>query len=399
MDNNKIPEDKQRSYDEIFSDNQSNGSYTFERERAGYNRSNAMRRAKARRSRTKKMAIMIALVVVLAVLWIVAAFAIVRGVLGTETPSDDTADTTENSVVADGTENTGGEDDPQSPSASFGTVTMSANDYKYGKLILINSKYKYDQSGDTMLKSELVELYSYNNGTYLVAQSSEHIKLRNDTVKALNSMFSAFKDETKLAGYCLRDYYCFCTNADQQKWFEAEEKKHGAGAVSYEFKGGESEHEAGRAFDLKVDFDGEGVGGAVYISQAVETEPKYSWIYDNCYKYGIIFRYPNDKASVTGVDMKDNQTLHTDHFRYVGVPAAMAMHENNWTLEEFLVNIQKYSFNGDHLKVQGIDGTKYEMYYFAANSGASTEVKIPTDLPYEISGDNMGGYIVTVTVK
>ncbi len=397
---NKNKNDRDSSFDEIFSSDNEDGGYTYERERVGYNRSNAMRRAKSRRNKTKKTVLMISVIVLLAVLWIVAAFSIVRNVWGDETPSDDTSDTTVNTPSSDSSD-IGGSGDENNPTqgVGFSTVTMGANDYKYGKLILISPAYKYDQKTDATLKSELVGVYDYNNGTYLVAQVNEHILLRMDTVTALNNMFSAFKSETGLSGYCMRDNYCYCTTEDQQKWFDAEQVKHGAGAVSYEFKGGESEHEAGRTFDLKIDFDGDGPKGAVYISKAIEDEPKYSWIYDNAYKYGIIDRYPSDKKTVTNVDMKEAQTLHCDHFRYVGVAAATAMHDNGWCLEEFLINIKDYTYNGKHLKAEGIDGTKYEMYYYPAILGSQTEVKVPEGQKYEISGNNMDGYIITVTIE
>ncbi len=400
MDNNNKNNDRDRSFDEIFSDGGQGDGYTYERERKSYNRSNAMRRAKSRRTRTKKMALMIAVIVLLAALWIVAAFAIVRTVFGTDTPSDTSNVQQGGSTDPSDSGSSGGEDGPgPSQGVSYTTVTMGADDYKYGELILISAAYKYDQKSDTTLNKELVEVDAYNNGSYLVAQSQEHVKLRMDTVKALNAMFMAFKTETGLSGYCLRDYYCYCTADDQHRWFEDTEIKYQSGAVRYEFKSGESEHEAGRTFDLKVDFDGDGPSAAIYISKAVETEAKYSWIYDNAYKYGIIDRYPKDKTTVTNIDMKDGETLHTDHFRFVGVAAATAMKTNNWCLEEFLVNIQQYSYNGEHLKAEGIDGTKYEMYYYPAVKGSQTEVKVPEGGKYEISGDNIGGYIVTVTLE
>jgi D-alanyl-D-alanine carboxypeptidase len=39
------------------------------------------------------------------------------------------------------------------------------------------------------------------------------------------------------------------------------------------------------------------------------------------------------------------------------------------------------------------------MYYYPAAESGATEVKIPKDAEYTISGNNIGGFIVTVTVK
>ena len=394
MDNNNNKNDWDKAFDEIFSkDTVDDGGYTYERERKSVNRSNAIRRERAKQNKTKKTVLMVSVIVLLAALWLVCAFAIVRGVFGTEEPTPDTPDTQEGiggsgSGDISGSGGSGGGEGEQG--VQFTTVSMGANDYKYGLLILINSSYKYDQKGDTMLKSQLVDAATYNNGTYIVVHSNVAVKLRSDTVKALNAMFSAFNSETGLSGYRMSDDYGYISAEDQQKWYDAYAKKHGSEVVRYEFKSGESEHEAGRTFDLKVSDD-----GVKYISQARD---EYSWIYDNGYKYGVIDRYPTDKKDKTGVDMLEGKTLHCDHFRYVGVAAATAMHDNNWCFEEFHENIKYYTYDGEHLKVEASDGTKYEMYYYPASSGSATDVKVPDGLTYDISGDNMGGYIVTVTM-
>lgn len=403
MDNNNNNYDKDKAFEELFSDKEER-DYSYERERKSYNRSNAMRRAKARRTNAKKMVLMVVIAVLLVALWIVAAVAIWKGVFGTETPvgnDDETSQNGENSSDIGSSEDDpdgSGDDNPggQTQGVSYKTVTMGANDYKYGKLILINHAYKYDQAGDTTLNGELVSVFNYSNGSFYVTRLAD--RLRMDTVTAMNSMFAAFKAETGLGGYCIRDYYAWCTTQDQEKWFRDTEAKYGAGAVRHEFKAGESEHEAGRTFDLKVDVDREGSAGAVFIGVAAETEAKYAWIYDNCYKYGIIDRYPEGKESITGVSMAET-SIHSDHFRYVGIAAATAMHNNNWCFEEFIIEIQKYTYNGEHLKVEDSAGVKYEMYYYPAEIGSQTDVKVPENLAYEISGNNVDGYIVTVTMK
>jgi len=404
MDNNNNNNfDRDKAFEELFSDNEER-DYTYERERKSYNRSNAMRRAKSRRNNAKKIVLMTVIAVLLVALWIVAAVAIWRGVFGVETPDGEagtSAGDETSSDIGSGEEDQGGDgqgdgEGGQTQGVSFVTVTKGANDYKYGKLILINHAYKYDQAGDSTLNGELVSVFNYANGSFYVTRLAD--QLRMDTVTAMNNMFAAFKAETGLGGYCIRDYYAWCTTQDQEKWFKDTEVKYGAGAVRHEFKAGESEHEAGRTFDLKVDVDREGAAGAVFIGVAAETEPKYAWIYDNCYKYGIIDRYPAGKENITGVSMAET-SIHSDHFRFVGIPAATAMHNNDWCLEEFIIEIQKYTYNGEHLKVEDSTGVKYEMYYYPAEIGSQTEVKVPEGAKYDISGNNVDGYIVTITVE
>lgn len=375
MENNN---DNFKDLDSLFE--REDTSYTYERQRKSDNRAGSARSLKHRRNQTKKMVIFACLVVVMAVLWVVAAYSIVDHVLGIGVEVSDT----ETDEATDSSAETEEQIVPTGP--SYISVTMAANAYKDGKLILINSTYKYDSSADKKLADEIVPAKPYCNGTFDVTYNTEQIRI--DTIGAMNEMFEAFKKETGKTGYSLRPDYGFCLTSQQQEWFDKTYQKRGESAVNYEFRGGESEHETGRAFDIKV------ISGtsSLFIREADEV---YKWIYDNCYKYGIIYRYPSTKMGITNVSMAATST-HADHFRYVGKPAAMLMQQNGWCLEEFLIEIEKYTYNGDHLKVSDIDGNEYELYYYPANVGAETQVKIPEDTQYEISGNNIGGYIVTL---
>ncbi len=58
-------------------------------------------------------------------------------------------------------------------------------------------------------------------------------------------------------------------------------------------------------------------------------EPGNQWLRENCYKYGFILRYPENKSAVTGVNFEPW------HFRYVGKEAAKYITKHHITLEEF----------------------------------------------------------------
>jgi len=118
----------------------------------------------------------------------------------------------------------------------------------------------------------------------------------------------------------------------------------------------------------------------------------FSWIFEHMDSYGYVLRYPNDKTDVTGV--KGGYTA----IRYVGVPHAAYMTANNLCLEEYLSILKsKYSFGQGILEYSTSELT-YNIYYFPANKIGTTEVPIPKNGSYEISGDNCGGFIVTVVV-
>ncbi len=85
---------------------------------------------------------------------------------------------------------------------------------------------------------------------------------------------------------------------------------------------GTSEHQIGLAFDIvnnEYAHLGEGFG---------ET-PEGIWLAENCYKYGFILRYPEDKEYITTIEYEPW------HFRYVGREAAAYMTLKGLTLEEF----------------------------------------------------------------
>lgn len=142
---------------------------------------------------------------------------------------------------------------------------------------------------------------------------------------------------------------------------------------------GTSDNCSGYALDFKLvtgsqilDFDGTG---------------DYSWIESNCYKYGFVLRYPEASAEVTGVQYTPN------HFRYVGVPHSNIMQDKSLCLEDYVEFLKQYDFYKEHLYVT-LGDIDYEIYYVQA-TGDSTDIPVPKDRYYSISGDNIDGFIVT----
>ena len=80
----------------------------------------------------------------------------------------------------------------------------------------------------------------------------------------------------------------------------------------------ELDHTTGLAIDLTSSEGGD------------SEEALLKWLHENAAEYGFIFRYPEDKYSVTGVRGAEN------HLRYVGTEAAQAMVKSGECLEEFL---------------------------------------------------------------
>ena len=82
-------------------------------------------------------------------------------------------------------------------------------------------------------------------------------------------------------------------------------------------KPGTSEHQLGLALDIIVEYE-------------EDSTVTWQWLKENCWRYGFILRYPEDKTEITGISYEPW------HFRYVGAEAAQQITERGITLEEYL---------------------------------------------------------------
>lgn len=90
-------------------------------------------------------------------------------------------------------------------------------------------------------------------------------------------------------------------------------------ADTYSARPGHSEHQTGVAFDLNS------------IDDSFADTAEGKWVAENCYKYGLIIRYPKGKEHITGYKYEPW------HLRFVGVELAKKLYNNgDWiTLEEY----------------------------------------------------------------
>ena len=106
-----------------------------------------------------------------------------------------------------------------------------------------------------------------------------------------------------------------------------------ANADTYSARPGHSEHQSGLAIDV-CDSNVEAC-----ITSAFDSTEQAKWLNDNCYKYGLIIRYPKGKSDLTGY------MYESWHLRYVGVELATKLYNNgDWiTVEEYYGIDSKYS--------------------------------------------------------
>ncbi len=105
--------------------------------------------------------------------------------------------------------------------------------------------------------------------------------------------------------------------------------------------------------------------------------------------YGFIERYPKGKEDITGIAHEPW------HFRYVGYPHSEIMDIKNFVLEEYLKYIKNFPYKGKHLKFFNYE-YNYELFYISLSQLQQNPIKVPADILYQISGNNMDGFIITL---
>jgi len=174
-------------------------------------------------------------------------------------------------------------------------------------LMLVNKFYHLDSKyvRDDIKNISLSYSYNGNSAAEIVIENFKI--MREDILKELNvhlmvnSSYRSYKDQDEI-------YKSFKTVSLQY-------------ADSYAARPGFSEHQTGLALDIT---------SLEHKSQKEFKESvEYKWLKDNCYKYGFILRYPENKEHITGYNTE------SWHFRYVGNEAAKIIHDENITFDEY----------------------------------------------------------------
>lgn len=260
-------------------------------------------------------------------------------------------------------------------SVQEGQVIMTRDDLSKGNLVVVNEKYPLREYGE----NNLSVIAKNNEGHYQV--KSESMQLNQEALTALNEMIGDFNQIQKTSDLIIISGY---------RNFNEQEKIHYDTLVSqgqthtdaYVAKPDRSEHHTGLAVDFGL-YDANGT------SSEYDGTGIYSWINENCYKYGFVLRYDEAKKDKTGISYEPW------HFRYVGRVHAQLMYELNLCLEEYITYLKSYSYYTN--PGQGITDTakNYSIYYVSAEND-TTVIPVPTQKSYSISGNNIDGFIVTV---
>ena len=249
----------------------------------------------------------------------------------------------------------------------FITMRMDASDIHRGYLILINHDHEFSIPEDI----DLVNIAEAKSSPYRV--QSESFRLSSSIIQPLDEMMDDFLAATRMNSVAIIS--AFRNYENQQRILNNYIARMGRReALRWASLPGHSEHHTGLAFDFGILS-----GGSRSTFTGTGTT---AWFRRNSYKYGFILRYPPNKSNIT-------RTAHEPwHFRYVGLPHSYIMFQNNWCFEEYHEILRNHSFQepfeAEH------EGILYEIYFTS-----DAEVKLPLNSEFDISGNNVDGFIVT----
>lgn len=196
------------------------------------------------------------------------------------------------------------------------------------KLIVVSDPNNMTFTTSKGFKGEVIDGVTYIDGV-LIANKTYSLPsdYGNGLTSATQSAFDKMNADAKSLGLSLwiaSGYRSYWTQNTLYNNYVASDGKEEAD--TYSARPGYSEHQTGLAFDLN----------SVEDSFANTDEGK--WVKDNCYRYGLIIRYPKGKESITGY------IYEPWHLRYVGVEFATKLYnDGDWiTLEEYFGIDSKY---------------------------------------------------------
>lgn len=180
-------------------------------------------------------------------------------------------------------------------------------DTQKDQLILVNKFYQLDQSFKRSDLEDISLSVSYEGQSASSIIIKQFLKMREDIKNDLsvhlmvNSSYRSYKD--------------------QEEIYNSFKLKGQSYADSYAARPGFSEHQTGLALDIT---------SLEHKNQKSFTESdEYTWLKENCHKYGFILRYPEDKENITGYNTE------SWHFRYVGEKVATQIYNEQITFDEY----------------------------------------------------------------
>lgn len=240
-------------------------------------------------------------------------------------------------------------------------------DIHKGYLLLVNKEYPL-QRFTTEVSPELKSIGAKQANIFLEMKTATVLLQLIDDSNCLDQIIP-------VSGYRSR--------GEQERIYQDSLSQNGYAFTSqYVALPGCSEHQTGLAIDLS-----EKTATIDFICPSFPYDGIYGDFRKKATAYGFIERYEKGKEDITGISWEPW------HFRYVGYPHSMIMESHGLCLEEYIDFIKafkypnkSYTFCRDHKTIQ---------VSFILYEESKTSIHLPENTSYEISGNNVDGFILT----
>ena len=276
----------------------------------------------------------------------------------------------------------------ENPTAS----SMSRADLMNNGMLLVNEWHSRPEDFDETAVVGVAKRYT---GDDKIQAKDNNVTLFPVAIDALHDALAAAKAEG-LEHYMVEEGYRSYDTQNayfQNKLTKLSSKYSGDALIAAAKKEvnypGTSEYNSGLGFELRQyeknnpDFN----------SGKFSTTDQAKWMNENCWKYGIIFRFPQqawplesstDKSFKTGVSKRLNL------YRYVGRGNAAVMHYKDFVMEEYIEYLQEHP----HIALFEDGVLKYEIYRQYVGDADQINVQLTRNArTWTSSLDNMGAVI------
>ena len=278
------------------------------------------------------------------------------------------------------------------PLENPGQVTLNRADVMNNGMLLVN---EWHSRPEDFSEEALVSIGNYTGGKLQVA--NYNLLLFPEAINALQETVTAAAAEG-FENYMVDEAYRSYEeqNALFNKYMEQYASRYSGDALIARTKKdvnypGTSEFNSGMTFTLRLYKRGD---AAVNGTNYVET-PEGQWLSENCWKYGLVFRFPKTDYPIKGTADKSYKTgvsVSLRAYRYVGKGNAAVMHTLDLCLEEYIEYLQEHP----HIAVFEDGILRYEIVRQYVGDAASFPISITNNASsYVTSLDNMG-YAITV---
>ena len=271
-------------------------------------------------------------------------------------------------------------------------TSMSRADLMNNGMLLVNEWHSRPEDFDETAVVGVAKRYT---GDDKIQAKDNNVTLFPVAIDALHDALAAAKAEG-LEHYMVEEGYRSYDTQNayfQNKLTKLSSKYSGDALIAAAKKEvnypGTSEYNSGLAFELRL-----------YEKNNPDiSTPKYSttdqgkWMNENCWKYGIVFRFPQNGwplETSTDKSFKTGVSKHLNLYRFVGKGNAAVMHYKDFTMEEYIEYLEEHP----HIALFEDGVLKYEIYRQYIGEAGYADVQLTRNARnYSSSLDNMGAVI------